>query len=78
MELLKTSFGNGGQRLRCVKIVGKGGFSAYMFNFLGVFCETIRWGGQRIVAISMVLPDNCCNLNEIVTLSGFKCAGVFL
>jgi hypothetical protein len=30
-----------------------GRLSAYVFNFLRVFCETTRWGGQRIVAISM-------------------------
>ncbi len=35
------------------KIVGKGGFLTQMFNFFGVFCEKTRWGGQKIVVISM-------------------------
>ncbi len=32
---------------------GKNGFLTYVFDFFGVSCETTRWGGQRIVAISM-------------------------
>ncbi len=26
---------------------------------------------------SLGLPENCCNLNEILILRNFKCAGVF-
>ena len=51
--LLKIGFWNGGQRSRCDNIVGKDGFSTLRFNFSDVFCETTRWGGQKIVAISM-------------------------
>jgi len=39
--------------LRSAEMVGKNGFLTYVLNFLGVFCETIRWGGQKIAAISM-------------------------
>ena len=28
-------------------------FSTKLFSFLGVFCETTRWSGQKISAISM-------------------------
>ena len=31
----------------------KNGFLTQVLGFLGVFCETTRWGTQRIVAISM-------------------------
>ncbi len=34
----------------------------------GVFCETTRWGGQKIVAISM----------KVLILWGFKRRGEFL
>ena len=45
--------GRRGERSRCVKIAGKGGFATQMFNLLAISCETTRQDDQRIVTISM-------------------------
>jgi len=55
VELLKTGFWDGGQRSRCAKIVGKSGFSAYLLDFVGVFCEKTLWFRKNIVDNEMKL-----------------------
>ena len=67
-NLLKTGFWNRGQRWLGEKIAGKGSFSTEVFNFLGVFCDTTRRGGQNIV-------DNEIILRYYKTLSLQQCFG---
>jgi len=62
MELLKTGFWNGGQWWRCAKIVGKSGFSTYLLDFVGVFCDTVCRTCWNIV-------DNEMKLRYYKTLS---------